>query len=103
MSVNVDAKIVYGFIVDRDEAKKYFKYCDDNELEREFYHDSYNYYRGSIGVFGVIVESTRDICVISSVLEVDECLWKQCLDEWYKIFPERVDDEPQLILMTEWW
>lgn len=104
MSVNVDAKIVYGFIIDHDESKKYFKYCDDNELEREFYHDLYSYYRPSTGVFGVTVESTRDICVIQNPLSISsKCLWESCMDEWCKVFPERINDKPQFILMTQWW
>ena len=104
MSVDVSAKIMYGFHLSNDEYIDYSRKCDAEDRDiSDFccYVDSYA--DNSDAIFGVNIESTGYITSINMVNKVDEDEWKVCFNEWKKDFPDRANDTPEYFLVCSWW
>ena len=107
MSVDVSAKIMYGFHLSNDEYIDYSRKCEAEDRDiSDFccYVDSYA--DNSDAIFGVNIESTSHITSIDMVSsasndEWDE--WETCLNEWKKDFPDRANDTPEYFLVCSWW
>jgi len=104
MSVDVCAKIMYGFYLSYDEYVDYARKCDAEDRDiSDFCCYVDDYADNSAAIFGVNIESTDYITSINMVNKIDEVEWEICLNEWKKDFPDRVTDTPECFLVCRRW
>ena len=104
MSVDVSAKIVYGFILSHEEFKEYDDRLAEQGIEVSdfcFYANSYD--EESDVIFGITVEGTDYIESINKINGYDVELWERCLADWKADFPDRADEEPGYFLVCKWY
>lgn len=104
MSVDVSARIVYGFILSDEEYDEYYDRCEEEDRDTsEFCHYINSYAYSSDGFFGVSIDSTDYHTSINKINGYDIEEWERCLAEWKKDFPDRADEEPEYFLICQWW
>ena len=104
MSVDVSARIVYGFILSHDEYEEYYNRMDAQGMETsDFCFHINSYITDSDVVYGVIVESTDYSEPISKINGYDVDQWERCLADWKADFPDRANDIPEYFLVCRWW
>jgi len=106
MSVDVNAVLGYGFILDHEEYNTYKNKCDEKELDVSDYCWWVNSYLDDSEVFyGIVIESTDYITTFDKELfnMIDEDKWAECYRQWCEDFPDKKNEEPKYVLISNWW
>jgi hypothetical protein len=107
MSVDVSAKIMYGFHLSNNEYVDYSRKCEaEGRDTSDFCCYVNNYTDNSDVIFGVGIESTDYITSINMFNKASNDEWNEweaCLNEWKEDFPDRVNDTPEYFLICHWW
>ena len=104
MSVDVSARLVYGFVLSHDEYEEYYNRMDAQGMDTSDFCSRINsYVSDSDVVYGVTVEDTDYYEPISKINGYDVNQWERCLADWKADFPDRADEEPSYFLVCKWY
>lgn len=105
MSVDVSARLGYGYMLSNDEYRDYQNRLEEKGYDTPDFCFWVNSYSSDSDVFfGVNIDGTRDYTSLSlEDLEVDERKWEEVYKIWCEDFPEKKDELPNYYLICQWW
>ena len=104
MSVDVTAKVGYGFILTNEEYCQYRDRLDALDTDPSNFCCYMNAYDDNSDIFyGITIDATDDYTPLCRLNDYDADVWKECLREWQEDFPKRANETPNYYLICNWW